>query len=115
MIIVNSHKQKDYWTDNIKHIEKYRVNKKVTLKNGTELYNGTVLAERPEKGSYQYQHGFTIASCQGMTMESKLYIDISKHMSAKLLYTALSRAKRLDQIYLVKSPKINTNNALQVL
>ena len=125
MIICTTHEQKDYWTNNITNVEKYRVTKKTMLPDGTSIYNGTILAEKPStkksstkkpvKDLYEYQHGFTIYSAQGMTMESNLYIDVSKNISAKLLYTALSRARRLDQIFLVKSPQINTNVSSSVL
>ena len=45
----------------------------------------------------------TVISSGNNLLKHCLYINIEKTYDARLLYTAISRATRLDQIYLVKN------------
>ena len=48
------------------------------------------------------KHGYTIHSIQGKTTKNKLFIDMDKLDTHKrILYTALSRVRRISQIYLI--------------
>ena len=48
------------------------------------------------------RHGYTIHSIQGETAKNKLFIDMDKLDTQKrILYTALSRVRRISQIYLI--------------
>tara|TARA_R110000851_G_scaffold254953_1_gene407563 strand:- start:9 stop:215 length:207 start_codon:yes stop_codon:yes gene_type:complete len=46
-------------------------------------------------------YGFTIHAVQGMTSQKKLFIDTRKLIDTKIFYTAISRAKSMDQIYFI--------------
>ena len=61
-----------------------------------------VVGEKPTGVISHLQHAYTVHSIQGETAYDKLIID-TKGMKndARMLYTALSRAKKLNQIYLV--------------
>jgi hypothetical protein len=62
--------------------------------NGQIIYTDNNRCER--------RHGFTTHSAQGKTIENNIYIDMrSMGFDYCLLYTAISRAKRLSQIYLI--------------
>ena len=55
----------------------------------------------PPKGRYEKRHGFTIHSVQGETYEGKIFIDIRNMFDLTMLYTAVSRARRSDQIHII--------------
>ena len=83
----------------------------VTNKVG-RFYNGDIVHKLEEplvegKGAgknCQIRHGFTTHSVQGETCEGKLYICLEALNDNRLLYTAISRARRFSQIVLVKEP-----------
>jgi len=97
MILSRSHEIKDKYTNMFQHLNKWYV-----LKN-TRLYqNGCiVIGDKPDT-TCEIRHSYTIHSIQGETASHKLFINIEKYYDPRLLYTAVSRAKRLDQIYLIK-------------
>ena len=64
-----------------------------------------ISGERPEKGRYEKRHGFTIHSVQGETYKGKIFIDIRNMFDLTMLYTAIARAKRSDQIYIIVGKK----------
>lgn len=95
--------------------EKYRINDRRKL-CGVALNNGSILITSEEidhranwfksgkKVSTKkptVQHAFTVHSIQGETAEEKLFIDTRRFFDARMFYTAISRARRLDQIYLL--------------
>ena len=86
---------------------KFDEEKYYTTKNQTEYSNGDILfsKEKPLKSGIEVRHHFTTHSIQGETIESKLFIDCSRMFDSRMFYTAISRAKRLDQIYIVKQVK----------
>ena len=70
--------------------------------NTRDFCNGEiVIGSKPEGVRSSLQHAFTIHSIQGETAEERLYIDITKLNSMRMIYTALSRAKYLSQIYII--------------
>jgi len=73
-------------------------------------FNGTIkVLDKKTLSSLKYfeiQHGFTTHCIQGETIpvENKIFIDIERFQTdPKLIYTAMSRAKTLEQIYFIKS------------
>lgn len=99
LIISKTNLISDNYTEKYKHLEKYIV------KNNTRDYNnGEIIFKKPEDNKVKclIKHGFTIHIIQGETAESKLYIDINKINSMRMLYTAISRAQYLKQIILIK-------------
>mgnify|MGYP003654490106 CR=1 FL=1 len=59
-----------------------------------------VIGEKPDV-KCEIQHAYTVHSIQGETAKNKLIIDLNGINSSKMFYTAISRAKTLDQIILV--------------
>tara|TARA_Y100000004_G_C8941290_1_gene424340 strand:- start:304 stop:2172 length:1869 start_codon:yes stop_codon:yes gene_type:complete len=98
LIITKTHKKKDYYTEKYKDIKKY-----VVLENTRDYSNGEIIiGDKPKKVRAELRHAFTIHSIQGETAKDKLYIDTTGMNSMRMLYTALSRAKYLEQIVLIK-------------
>ncbi len=55
-----------------------------------------------DNGRCELRHAFTTHSVQGKTIDSKLFIDLRRmSFNYPLLYTAISRARKLEQIYLI--------------
>ena len=99
IIITNTNKKKDYYTKKYKNLEKYSV-----LENTLSWSNGQiVIGSKPEKIRCELRHGFTCYSVQGITCKNKIFIDIGEMSNMKLLYTAVSRSKRFEQIQFIKS------------
>jgi hypothetical protein len=112
-IIAHSNKTCDEYTELFPTQEKYRI---LECKNvdGVDRYNGEIVFEEPKNIKYEKRHGFTIHSYQGSQVEigNKLFIDAQSFTGVvmfqgagqirnRLLYTAISRARSIDQIYLV--------------
>ena len=96
LIICAENVLKDEYTEMFKHIEKYKV-----IENSRDYKNGTIIYEKVDKVKMDLQHGYTIHSIQGETATTKLFIDMKKQKSIRMLYTAISRAKQLNQIYFI--------------
>ena len=70
--------------------------------NNNHLYHtGDIVISDEKIKSGRIQHAFTVHSVQGETCENKLFIDLYRIASDKMVYTALSRARRLEQIYVI--------------
>ena len=78
--------------------KKYIVKKKYTDYSNGEI----IIGEKPKGIACDPQHAFTIHSIQGETCKDTLFIDINKMTCMRMLYTALSRAKRFDQIKIIE-------------
>ena len=77
--------------------EKYYV-----MSNTEDSSNGDVVFSKVKpEGNSEVRHHFTTHSIQGETIESNIFIDCSNMFDSRMFYTAISRAKRLDQIYLI--------------
>lgn len=101
MILCSRHDVKDEYNKRYSHIEKYLV------KNNTKLFsNSEITYEKPPAGvKAEITHGFTIHAIQGETLNdpNKLYIDPRHMFSDRMLYTAVSRARNLKQIFLIET------------
>jgi hypothetical protein len=96
MILSRSHVVKDKYSEMFKNMNKWYVTKNTRLyKNGD-----IVIGDKPES-TCEIRHAFTVHSIQGETAKSQLYINLESHMDSRLLYTAISRAKTMDQIRLI--------------
>jgi hypothetical protein len=97
MILTGTNETKNVYTEMFKHIEKYY------CKENNRVYcNGDIIiGEKPDCKS-ELRHAYTTHSIQGETAYNNLFIDASKMFDARMFYTALSRAKRLDQIYIIE-------------
>ncbi len=86
------------------HSTIYRVNKMIDLpvkyritENGDGVFNGEIYLDKP-KGKFEETHAFTVHTLQGQTAEHNVWIHKEIFENTKLLYTALSRAKTIEQI-----------------
>jgi hypothetical protein len=78
----------------------------ITVSN--DKYNrGDIVYVMPKGKIYEKTNAFTTHSVQGETFYNKIFIDIEIIYSnnLRLLYTAISRAKKIDQIYIVNDVK----------
>jgi len=96
MIIAPTNKGKDFYTEKYKDLEKY-----IITENKGEYCNTQIVFEKPEV-KHELRHAFTIHSIQGETATHKLFIDLNKMTSLRMLYTAISRAQYFDQIIFIQ-------------
>ena len=96
MILTYTNKRKDEFTEMYKDLEKYYI-----TENTQNYSNGEIVLHKPLNTRCELRHAYTTHSIQGETTEHNLYIDITHINYKKMLYTALSRARYHDQIYLL--------------
>lgn len=98
MILAKTHIKKDYYTEKYKNLEKYYIKE-----NTKDYCNGQIIiGQKPEHCKSVIQHAYTIHSIQGETAPNKLFIDMEKMNNLRMFYTAISRAKKYEQIILIK-------------
>ena len=88
----------DEYTNEFKDLKKYMIKKNYPNKN---LYNGEIIYDIKEKIKYELRHGFTIHIIQGKTAKDNIYIDLRHIKGWRMLYTAISRAKTINQLYFI--------------
>ncbi len=68
------------------------------------IIKGQIFNEKPTHKYYDVRLFTTVHSCQGYTLDNdqKIIISIEKNFDLRLLYTALSRARRLEQIVFIE-------------
>ena len=96
MILSRTHNIKDSYTNMFPDMEKWYV-----TKTDRVYQNGQIIIGNKPETTCNLQHAYTIHSIQGETAKHKLFIDVEKNYDSRILYTAISRATTLDQIYLV--------------
>ena len=95
MILTRTHVLKDKYTEKYQHLEKYYV-----INTDRNYCKGQiVIGTKPENSVLQ--HAFTVHSIQGETAEHNLFIEIDRMYDEKALYTAISRARRWEQITVI--------------
>lgn len=95
MILTGTKQSRDDYTDIFKDLKKYYVEETTRFYSKGDIF----IDEEPPKSIIR--HGFTTHSIQGETAHYNLYIDLNGMWDRRMLYTALSRAKYLNQIYLI--------------
>lgn len=90
------------WTERFKgkfgEVEKYRI-----YQNSDDYHNGDVLINNEQPKHSIISHAFTIHGIQGETIENdKIFIDLRSLFDNRMLYTAVSRARRIDQIKFIE-------------
>lgn len=100
LILCRSNKKKNLYTEMFDEIEKFYI-----LKTDRNYCKGEIVFDKPDDNyklgvDYEIRHGFTTHSIQGETAKHNLFID-DAHMEATAIYTALSRAEYLKNIYIV--------------
>ena len=101
MILTGTNDMKDFYTDMFKGMfdeEKYYIKSNNRLFSNGEI----IIGEKPNKTECEVRHAFTTHSIQGETATSNLFIDSSRIFDSRMFYTAISRAKTIEQIYIIK-------------
>jgi hypothetical protein len=101
MILSGTNANKDFITQLFPDMKKYYITDNTRLHQNGEI----VIGEKPQNCKCEIRHCFTTHSIQGETAEYNLYIDSSTMFDSRMFYTAISRARRLNQIYLF-NPKL---------
>ena len=97
IILTYSNAKKDKYTDMFASIPKWYIEKSDIHHHG-EIF---IQDEKPEGSDVVIRHGYTCASIQGETAKNNIWIDTECMNNKYVLYTALSRAKKLSQIKFV--------------
>ena len=101
----------DYQNNN-NELTEYFINKGTTpqyfiktTNKATGQLKGAQILDKPTHKNYECKLFKTIHSFQGLDLNenNKIIISITKDFDYRLLYTALSRARRVDQIFLIKN------------
>jgi len=97
IILTFSNNKKDKYTELFKTIPKWYI------ENSDVHFHGEIFVqdEKPQGNKVEIRHGFTCASIQGETAKHNVWIDVECMNHRQVLYTALSRAKKLSQIKFV--------------
>jgi hypothetical protein len=100
MVLTGTNNLKDYFTNLFPDLKKY-----IVLGNNRLYSNGEIIFNEPEKVSFEIRHAFTTHSIQGETAYHNLYIDSSRMFDERMFYTAVSRAKKIEQIFIIEKNK----------
>ena len=96
MILATMHSIKNEYT------EKYKDKMKYVITQSDEVYGrGEVYYQVPNTKHHELRHGYTTHSIQGETMKGNIFIDLRGVYDNRMIYTMISRAKRLSQIILI--------------
>ena len=106
MILSGTNEVKDYYTNMFKG--KFNSEKYYITENNRLYCNGEIVIanEKPEKINSEVRHCFTTHSIQGETAYHNLFIDSSKMFDSRMFYTAISRAKSINQIYIIQRDQL---------
>jgi len=97
--ISNNHTQ--YYTDMFRG--KFSEEKYLLLSNTSNGNNGEiVISDTPPNTKSEIRHCFTIHQIQGETISDKIFIHLKSQFDLNMIYTAISRAQYLDQIYFIR-------------
>ena len=101
-ILVRTHVIGEMYTALFPHLERYHV-----TVNSKNHFKGSIVFEVPDVKHIR-THASTMHAVQGITVRRprKLFIDMSRPMELRVLYTALSRPETFDQIYLIVDERI---------
>lgn len=109
MILAGTNAVKQIYTDAF--VGKFSEEKWYIEETSTIYSHGQIVISAVKPNTKcEARHCYTVHSIQGETLpnDSKLYIDVSKMFDPRMFYTAISRARRLDQVHLVVNEQIRT-------
>jgi len=98
MILSKTHKVKDEYTNMF-----FEMNKWYVLNNTRHFKKGDIIIGEKPPTNCEIRHCYTVHSIQGETANKKLFINIDSSYEPRLLYTALSRARNISQIYIINN------------
>ena len=100
-VLVARNDNRAYWDEALKPetgLRKWRHTPSSSKPNGT-----IEIAETQPKNTLE-RYAFTVHDMQGQETQEKIFIDPLRMWHPEHIYVAVTRAKRLDQIYLVSEP-----------
>jgi hypothetical protein len=100
MILAYSNATKDRITSVLKQKEGIQQKWIVTEKNAKYCNGDIVIGQRPH-AQCEIRHAFTVHSVQGETVDNNLFISAETLVDNRLAYTAFSRARRYNQIFMI--------------
>lgn len=103
-ILTRTHVIGETYTALFPDLERYQV-----LANSNGHYNGSIVFTSPgDKVPHKRTHANTMHAVQGITVKRpyQLFIDMSRPIELRVLYTALSRPERYSQIFLVVDERL---------
>jgi hypothetical protein len=100
-ILANTHKYVNHWTDAF--VGQFEKEQYLIKKNSKDFKNGDVIWAEEKPSSAEIRYAFTVHQFQGETVKEghKLFIDLRYSFLPQMIYTAISRAESIEQIYLV--------------
>ena len=96
MILCSTHINKDKYTEQYKHLNKYYITKSDRIYGRGEIYY-----EKPNTEDCEIRHAYTIHSIQGETAKGQIFIEMAKMYNPQMIYTAISRAQYHNQINII--------------
>jgi hypothetical protein len=102
MILSGTNSIKDMYTKMLTGIDPVREKYYITENNRLHS-NGEIIvsATKPELCKSEIRHCFTTHSIQGETAHFKLFVDSARMFDSRMFYTAISRAKKISQIFII--------------
>lgn len=101
MILVGTKELRDGLSELFPDLQKYYCEE-----NTREFSNGDIIIGDKPNCKSTLRHAFTVHSIQGETAHHNLFIECNKMWDSRLFYTAISRAKTLNQIYIIDDTTI---------
>jgi ATP-dependent exoDNAse (exonuclease V) alpha subunit len=102
MILVGTKNQRDAYSTLFEgtfgKVDKYYITTNNRLHSNGEI---VIASKAPENVEWIIRHAYTTHAIQGETASHKLFIDSSKIFDPTMFYTAISRARTLEQIYII--------------
>jgi hypothetical protein len=96
MILCSTHINKDKYTEQYKHLNKYYITKSDRIYGRGEIYY-----EKPNTTDCEIRHAYTIHSIQGETAKGQIFIEMAKMYNPQMIYTAISRSQYHNQINII--------------
>jgi hypothetical protein len=97
MILVGTKLERDDSKTWFPELKKY-----YCLENNRKYCNGEIVIGEEPECSNEMRHAFTTHSIQGETAHHNLFIISDKMFNTRMFYTAISRAKTLEQIFIIQ-------------
>jgi len=99
-ILCSKREYMNEWTDMYKG--KFKKEKYMYTTNTKEYKNGQIVYSDTPLNGAEIRHGFTIHVVQGLTVSKEnVYIDTRHHFETQMIYTAMSRVRSLNQVFLI--------------
>lgn len=96
MVLTHTLRTQEIYNELLDAFEKY-----VITKSDENFSRGEIYYEKQNTKNIEKRNAFTTHSVQGETFTENIYIDLELIANRKLIYTALSRAKRLNQLFII--------------